>query len=66
MSPDDYTEVDVYVDEDCRNYDRCNSHYTGYVVGCMTNLGTYYGWQCTTCDYVNESEGYGWEDLRSA
>jgi hypothetical protein len=58
------TEVDVYVDEYCGNIDRCNNQYTGWVVGAMTDSRTDYGWQCSLCDYVNEREGYGWEDLR--
>jgi hypothetical protein len=58
------TEVDVSVDEDCGNVDRCNGHYTGNVVGAMTHAATYYSWQCSECDYVNEREGYGWDDLR--
>lgn len=59
------TEVDVYLDEYCKNVDVCENQFTGYVVGAMTDSNTYTSWQCSVCDYVNEYEGYGWEDLRN-
>lgn len=60
------TEIDISVDEYCKNVDRCDNEYKGYVIGAMTNAGTYYSWQCSKCDHVNEYEGYGWDDLRAS